>query len=70
MTKSKELNGKDEKASVATRRDLVTIVRKAEDERPYHIHAKSNGALIARLADESKIDGFLERLDISVFHRE
>jgi len=71
MAKSKEMGGKDEKASVVTRRDLVTIVHKPEDERPYHIHAKSNGALIARVAaDDERVDAFLERLDISVFHRE
>ncbi len=70
MTKSKIMGGNGEKAPVATRRDLVTIVHKPEDERPYHIHAKSNGALIARLADEHVIDSFLERLDISAFSRE
>lgn len=64
----KKQDGGDEAA--ASRRDLVCIVNKSSDDRPYHIYAKSNNALIARVAEESQIDPLLNRLDESVFHRQ
>jgi hypothetical protein len=50
-----------------TRRDLVNIVVKSDDDRPYHIHLKVDGKLIARLKSEGDIDGFLNRLSETVF---
>ncbi len=51
----------------ATRRDLVNVVTKSDDERPIHIHLKLDGKLIARLPNEDAVDGFLSRLPDSVF---
>jgi hypothetical protein len=70
MTKSKDASGTGEVKDKVLRRDLVTIVEKPEfTERPFHIYAKSNGALLARVDKESIIDSLLDRLDESVFHR-
>lgn len=51
-----------------SRRDLVEVRYQEGEERPYHIHVKHSGALIARLSDEAQIDGFLNRLNEAVFH--
>lgn len=68
MAKSKDEIGAG-KARAVSRRDLVTIVVKPDDARPFHIHAKSNNALLARVDKESIIDALLDRLDESVFYR-
>ncbi len=57
----------DAGAAAATRRDLVNVVVKSDDDRPYHIHLKADGKLIARLKSADDIDGFLNRLADTVF---
>ncbi len=66
-TKGAQDAADDGGAAPATRRDLVSIVVKSDDDKPYHIHLKSTGKLIARLKTEGDIDGFLNRLSETVF---